>query len=198
VLPLVRAELRSSTEGTRALAAHYGLTPKTVAKWRRRTGTADVAMGSRRPRSSVLTEAEEAIVVEFRRRTLLPLDDVLGCLRETSPNLSRVALHRRLVRHGISRLPRDEEKASKRWRLAETAIGYVHIEVCEMRLAECKLFILLATCDAWNKDPSLVMINPHDFIPGPNGQQSFGSIEHGVAPSKTSGRRPNAPSFAAW
>jgi len=101
-------------------------------------------MGPRRPRSSVLTKAEEAIVVEFRRRTLLPLDDVLGCLRETIPTLSRSALHRCLVRHGISRPPRDEEKASKRRRFAETAIGYVHIDVCELRLAEGKLFMFLA------------------------------------------------------
>ena len=38
-------------------------------------------MGPRARRSTVLTEAEEQIAVEFRRRTLLPLDDVLGCLR---------------------------------------------------------------------------------------------------------------------
>ncbi|HVG43605.1 MAG TPA: IS481 family transposase, partial [Longimicrobium sp.] len=123
--PRVRAELQASQASTRALAARYGLNPKTVAKWRARAGTADAPMGPRQPRSSVLTEAEEAIVVEFRRRTLLPLDDVLGCLREAIPTLSRSALHRCLVRHGISRLPRDEEKASKRQRFAETAIGYV-------------------------------------------------------------------------
>ena len=87
---------------------------------------------------------KEAIVVEFRRRTLLPLDDVLGCLRETIPSLSRSALHRCLVRHGISRLPRDEEQASKRGRFADTTIGYVHIDVCELRLAEGKLFMFLA------------------------------------------------------
>jgi hypothetical protein len=101
-------------------------------------------MGPSRPRSSSLTEAEEAIVVEFRRRTLLPLDDVLGCLRESIPNLSRSALHRCLVRHGISRLPQGEEKASKRQRFAEAAIGYVHIDVYELRLAEGKLFMFLA------------------------------------------------------
>ena len=92
----------------------------------------------------MLTEAEEAIVVEFRRRTLLPLDDVLGCLRETIPKLTRSALHRCLERHGISRLPQGEEKASKRKRFAETKIGYVHIDVCELRLAEGKLFMFLA------------------------------------------------------
>src|ERR687893_1093843 len=142
--PRVRAELQRAEEGTRALAARYGLNPKTVAKWRNRTTTADAAMGPTRPRSTTLTEAEEAIVVEFRRRTLLPLDDVLGCLRETIPTLSRSALHRCLVRHGISRLPRDEEKASRRKRFAETTIGYVHIDVCELRLAEGKFFMFLA------------------------------------------------------
>jgi transposase InsO family protein len=142
--PRVRAELQKAQEATRVLAARYGLNPKTVAKWRQRTTTADQPMGPSRPRSSVLTEAEEAIVVEFRRRTLLPLDDVLGCLRETIPKLSRSALHRCLVRHRISRLPRDEDKASKRQRFAETTIGYVHIDVCELRLARGKLFMFLA------------------------------------------------------
>src|SRR5687768_14878958 len=142
--PRVRAELQAAQAPTRVLATRYGLNPKTVAKWRRRTSTADAPMGPSRPRSSVLSEAEEAIVVEFRRRTLLPLDDVLGCLREAIPTLTRSALHRCLVRHGISRLPHDPEKASKRGRFAETAIGYVHVDVCELRLAEGKLFLFLA------------------------------------------------------
>lgn len=60
------------------------------------------------------------------------------------PALTRSALHRCLVRHGISRLPRDEEGASKRGRFAETTIGYVHIDVCELRLAEGRLFMSLA------------------------------------------------------
>ncbi len=142
--PRVRAELQAAKESTRALAARYGLNPKTVAKWRGRTGTADAPMGPRRPCSSVLTEAEEAIVVQFRRRTLLPLDDVLGCLHRAIPKLTRSALHRCLVRHGIARLPRDGEKASKRRHFAETTIGYVHIDVCELRLAEGRLFMFLA------------------------------------------------------
>src|SRR4051812_24960173 len=95
--PRIRAELQTPQEATRVLAARYGLNPKTVQKWRKRTTTADQPMGPKRPRSTVLTEAEEAIVVEFRRRTLLPLDDVLGCLRESIPKLTRSALHRCLV-----------------------------------------------------------------------------------------------------
>jgi transposase InsO family protein len=142
--PRVRAELQASQEATRVLAARHGLNPKTVTKWRKRTTTADQPMGPSQPRSTVLTEAEEAIVVEFRRRTLLPLDDVLGCLRESIPTLTRSALHRPLVRHGISRLPKDGERPSKRGRFAETKIGYVHIDHCELRLAEGKLHMFLA------------------------------------------------------
>jgi translation initiation factor IF-2 len=64
--PRVRAELQASQATTRGLAARYGLDPKTVAKWRSRSSTADARMGPARPRSTVLTEAEEAIVVGFR------------------------------------------------------------------------------------------------------------------------------------
>ena len=76
--PCVRSELQRSKESTRTLARRYGLNPKTVAKWRSRKTTADGPMGPKQRRSSVLSSDEEALVVEFRQRTLLPLDDVLG------------------------------------------------------------------------------------------------------------------------
>ena len=101
-------------------------------------------MGPRERRSTVLTALEEAVVVEFRRRTLLPLDDVLGRLRETLPRLSRSALHRCLQRHYISRLPRDPERSSKRGHFAETQIGYVHVDAAELRTAEGKVHLFLA------------------------------------------------------
>ena len=46
--PCVRAELQASQASTRALAARYGLNPKTVAKWRARSDTADAPMGPHR------------------------------------------------------------------------------------------------------------------------------------------------------
>ncbi len=141
--PRLRADLQASKESTRALAAKYGLNPKTVAKWRKRTDTADAPMGPRSRRTVALTAAEEAMVVEFRRRTLLPLDDVLGSLRDNLPKLSRSALHRCLVRHGISRLPAGDP-AAKRKRFAPTTIGYVHIDSCELRTAESKVHLFLA------------------------------------------------------
>ena len=48
---------------------------------------------------------EEAVIVAFRRHTLLPLDDCLYALQPTIPRLTRSSLHRCLQRHGIGRLP---------------------------------------------------------------------------------------------
>jgi hypothetical protein len=78
-----------------------------------------------RSKSTVLTPAE-AVIVEFQRRTLLPLDNVLGCLNDTIPNLGRSALHRCLQRHGISRLPVGGTK-EKQKQFKTYDIGHVHI-----------------------------------------------------------------------
>ncbi len=142
--PRVRAELQASQEATSTLAQRYGLSRTTVNKWRSRTTTTDARMGPTAPHSTVLIPAEEAMVVEFRRRTLLPLDDVLGCLRDAIPKLTCSSLHRCLMRHGISCLPDDPEKVSKRGRFADVAIGYVHIDISELRLAQGKLNMFLA------------------------------------------------------
>ena len=142
--PRIRAELQGSQEPTRVLARRYGLNPKTVAKWRARTTTADAPMGPRARRSRVLSAQEEAAVVAFRRRALLPLDDLLGCLRGRIPALTRSTLHRCLQRHGISRLPVRDQKAPKRGRFAEETIGYVHIDACELRSAEGTAHLFVA------------------------------------------------------
>jgi transposase InsO family protein len=128
----------------RALARRYGISPTTVQKWRRRSTTADAAMGPKEPRSTVLTAEEEAIVVAFRRHTLLPLDDCLYALQPTIPQLTRSSLHRCLQRHGISRLLEVEGDKPKRKRFADYAIGYFHIDIAEVQTAEGKLYLFVA------------------------------------------------------
>jgi hypothetical protein len=78
-----------------------------------------------------------------RQKTLLPLDDVLGYLKDTISSLSRSALPRCLQRHGISRRP-IEEIAEKRERFKAYEIGYVHIDSCELRHAAGKLIMFVA------------------------------------------------------
>lgn len=104
--PRLRREIRQSGESNRALAARLGLNPKTVAKWRGRRSIFDAPRGPKRPISTALTPAEEALVVIFRQRTSLPLDDCLARLTPLIPALSRSALHRCLRRYRISRIPK--------------------------------------------------------------------------------------------
>jgi putative transposase len=60
--------------------------------------------GPKEARSTTPSIEEEAIIVAFRKHTLLPLDDCLYSLQATIPHLTR-SLHRCLQRHTISRLP---------------------------------------------------------------------------------------------
>ena len=108
----VRRAIQHSQESLRALAKRLGINPKTVAKWRKRASASDLPTGPKEPRSTVLSVEEEAVVVAFRRHTLLPLDDCLYALQPTIPHLTRSSLHRCLKRHGISRLPQVEGEAS--------------------------------------------------------------------------------------
>ena len=73
----VRAALQRSKAPLKELAAQHGLNAKTVAKWRKRAFVHDAPMGPKAPRSTVLKPQEEAVIVTFRRHTLLPLDDCL-------------------------------------------------------------------------------------------------------------------------
>lgn len=140
----VRRAIQRSQESVRALARRHGVSPTTVQKWKKRETTADAPMGPKQPRSTVLSPEEEAIVVTFRRHTLLPLDDCLYALQPTIPHLTRSSLHRCFQRHGISRLPEIEGDKPARKRFASYAIGYFHIDIAEVRTEEGKLRLFVA------------------------------------------------------
>ena len=99
--------------------------------------------GPKEPRSTVLTEAEEAAVVAFRRHTLLPLDDCLYALQPSIPHLTRSALHRCLQRHGISRLPDIEGDKPKRQKFKRYPIGFFHIDIAEVQTTQGKLYLFV-------------------------------------------------------
>ncbi|WP_296268233.1 IS481 family transposase [Pseudomonas sp. UBA6562] len=141
--PRIRAELQASKESNRKLAALYRLNVKTVAKWRARTTMQDARMGPANPRSANLTASEEAMVVEFRRRTMMPLDNRLGHLLDYFPQLTRSALHRCLVRHGVSQAPKSAG-AAKRGKFDKTEMGYLHIDSSELRLETGKQHLFVA------------------------------------------------------
>ena len=140
----VRRAIQHSQESLRTLARRHGVNPKTVAKWRKRCSVADLRTGPKHSRSTVLTVQEEAVIVAFRRHTLLPLDDCLCALQATIPHLTRSSLHRCLERHGISRLPEVEGSKPGRKKFERYPIGYFHIDLAEVHTAEGKLYLFVA------------------------------------------------------
>ena len=140
----VRRAIQHSQESLRVLAKRYGINQKTVAKWKCRTSVTDLPTGPKQARSTVLSLEEEAIVVAFRKHTLLPLDDCLYALQPTLPHLTRSSLHRCLQRHGISQLPQIEDEASVKRKFKAYPIGFFHIDIAEVRTEQGKLYLLVA------------------------------------------------------
>jgi len=140
----IRRAIQHSQESLRALARRYGINQKTVGKWRNRSSVTDLPTGPKKPRSTVLSVEEEAIVVAFRRHTLLPLDDCLYGLQPTIPHLTRSSLHRCLQRHGISRLADTEGDKPARKKFKAYPIGFFHIDIAEVQTAEGKLYLFVA------------------------------------------------------
>ena len=142
----VRAAIQRSQASVAELSRELGINPKTVAKWRKRKTVEDQKTGPKEPRSTVLSEEEEAMVVAFRRHTLLPLDDCLYALQPSIPHLTRSSLHRCLQRHGISCLPDVEGDKPKRQRFKRYPIGYFHIDIAEVRTDEGRVGRVVDRC----------------------------------------------------
>jgi transposase InsO family protein len=140
----IRRAIQNNEESLTALSARYGINQKTVAKWRKRTSVADLPAGPKDAKSTVLTPDEEAIIVAFRRHTLLPLDDCLYSLQPSIPHLSRSSLHRCLQRHDISRLPGVEGDKPAKKKFKAYPPGYFHVDIAEVQTAEGKLYLFVA------------------------------------------------------
>ena len=58
----VRAAIQRSQASLAQLSKELGINPKVVAKWRKRATVEDLKTGPKEPRSTALTEAEEAMM----------------------------------------------------------------------------------------------------------------------------------------
>jgi hypothetical protein len=99
-----REAIQASDEKNTVLARQHGVNRKTIAKWKARKFSSDVRMGPKNPRPKFLTLEDEAIIIAYRWRTRLSLDDSLVRLRRLTPKLTRSALYRCLKRHGLSKI----------------------------------------------------------------------------------------------
>ena len=104
--PAIRTLIQQSSLSIAALAQQFNVTPNTVRKWRSRS-RGDVQDASSRPQRmhTALADWQEEIVVEIRKDLMLPLDDLLVCVRSfIEPTMSRASLLRLLTRHGVNNL----------------------------------------------------------------------------------------------
>lgn len=84
---------------------------------------------------------------------MLPRDDLQGHLHECPPQVSRSALHRCLVRHGISQIPKSTN-AAKPGTFEPTEMVYLHNDSSELRLGAGKQHMFVVS--DWMKS-SLVL-----------------------------------------
>ena len=140
----VRRATQNSQESLMVLAGRYNINPKTIAKWKKRISVPDMPTGPKNAKSTVLSVEEEAIIVAFRKHTLLPLDDCLYALQPTIPKLTRSSLHRCLQRNGIARLPEVEGDKLPKKKFKLYPIGYFHIDFAEVQTADGKLYLFVA------------------------------------------------------
>ena len=140
----IRRAIQARQESVRAAAKRYGISATTVQKWRSRQTSTDARKGPKELHSTVLSVEDEAVIVAFRRHTLLPLDDCLYALQPSLPHLTRSSLHRCLQRHGISRLPDIDGDKPKRSRFKAYPIGYFHIDIAQVRTEQGKLHLFVA------------------------------------------------------
>ena len=95
--------------------------------------------------NSVLTEEEEKVICETRKKTWLPLDDLFDLLKPKIPNLSRSNLHRCLQYYGISKVPEEmKEKKKERGKFKMYEIGFLHIDITDFYLQKKKYSLFVA------------------------------------------------------
>ena len=132
--PKTRAYIQRSRRPVAELAAELGVSETTIRRWRERTTVAD---RSHTPKTLAisLSVMEEALVCELRARLQLPLDDVVEVMRRcVNAELSRSAIHRCLVRHGLNQRPKPDKPAIGVFE--EATVGFIHIDLKHLAALE--------------------------------------------------------------
>ena len=140
--PRIRKEIQESKESAPKLAKRLGINVKTVLKWRKAKNTNDKRSGPIEPKSA-LSLVEQNMVCEFRRITKLPLDDVYVALKDKIPALSRSNLYRCLTRNNLNVVPKEESEVREKKNFKDYPIGFVHIDITEVRTQEGKCYLFV-------------------------------------------------------
>ncbi len=111
------------------LADRFFTSPQTVSKWRNRTFTADASCAPQNIKYA-LSEVETALVLNIRRTTWLPLDEVFEAVFAHNNSVSRSAVYRCFLKNNINRVPTTEKEKAKKFKAYDP--GYLHFDVTYM------------------------------------------------------------------
>ena len=90
----IKATIQRSQVTTAALSRDIVINVKTVAKWRKHETVDDRKTCPTHPSLTVLSADEKAMIIAFRRHTVLFIDDFLYASQPTIPHLTRSSLKR--------------------------------------------------------------------------------------------------------
>ncbi len=127
--PSIRKEIQSSSETIVALAKKYGLSRKTVRKWKNRTVIDDETSRPNKLNTMLTNDHEDMILFE-RKQYKKTLDEIYLSLRDRVPGLYPMKIYRCLKRYNLGVLPNEFLQAERKIKkFKKYSIGYLHIDV---------------------------------------------------------------------
>lgn len=122
----LRSEINNSNLSYTELSSKYGVSEKTIYKWKNRQHFKDK---SSRPTTIhyALSELEMLIAVELRNITWWSLDEITEAVNPVEPEKIRSAVYRTFVREGVNQVPEKEKEKAKKFK--EYDPGFLHIDV---------------------------------------------------------------------
>ncbi|SSC09702.1 DDE-type integrase/transposase/recombinase [thiotrophic endosymbiont of Bathymodiolus puteoserpentis (Logatchev)] len=137
-----RAIIHGAKASNTTLAHRFGVSTKTIAKWKSRDFVKDKTS---RPKTIhyALNETEREIIRVVRTLTWLELDDLTDSIVACMPNANRSNVYRTLVCFGINRVPQEKKQQASTFKEYEP--GYLHIDVTYLpKLAGKKQYLFVA------------------------------------------------------
>lgn len=122
----LRAKIYNSQLPVNLLAKKYGVSEKTIRKWKNRD---DLNDKSSRPHNIkyALNELDMLIAVELRVLTWWSVNEISEAIDNEDPLSMRSAIYRTFVREKINTIPKKEKEKAKKFK--EYDPGYLHIDV---------------------------------------------------------------------
>lgn len=126
----IRQQIQNNYSSTNEeLANQFCTSTQTVSKWRNRKFTADASCT---PKNIVyaLSEVEKALIINIRKSTWFPLDEIFEILLAQNSSISRSSVYRCFVKNNINKVPCVEKEKAKKFKAYEP--GYLHFDVTYM------------------------------------------------------------------